>query len=246
MAIPKKVVQRFSKSLKKYRPILRQALKKDVNEADTVAIVKGLLAEVFGWDPYFEVTAEVAIRGTFVDIAIVTDKHVHYLIEVKAIGQNLSENHLRQAVNYGANEGIDWVVLTNGIIWQAHKIKFGKPISSDLVFEVDLLSQSMRDEALKNSLFTLTKEGMGKEEIVAFYGQKQAMSRFNVAAAIQSEGVLKKVRVLLKKAFPELKATTSDIATVIEEEIMKREVLEGERASSAKRALSRSMSKKPK
>ena len=51
MAIPKKVVQRFSKSLKKYRPILKQALKKDVNEADTVTIVKGLLAEVFGWDP---------------------------------------------------------------------------------------------------------------------------------------------------------------------------------------------------
>ena len=39
---------------------------------------------------------------------------LHYLIEVKAIGSDLKENHVKQAVDYAANEGVDWVLLTTG------------------------------------------------------------------------------------------------------------------------------------
>ena len=133
MAIPKRVSQRIQQGLKKYAPILDEARKRDVNEADTVTIVKGILSDVFGWDPFFEVTAEYTIRGTYVDLAVKSDDTIHYLVEVKAIGADLRSNHLRQAVNYAANHGIEWVVLTNGADWQAHRVTFGRPISNDLV-----------------------------------------------------------------------------------------------------------------
>jgi hypothetical protein len=44
---------------------------RDVSEADTVTIVKDLLAEVFGYDKYAELTGEFAIRGTYCDLASV-------------------------------------------------------------------------------------------------------------------------------------------------------------------------------
>ena len=54
------------------------------------------------------------------------DGKIEYLIEVKAIGLSLKENHLRQALGYGANNGIPWVVLTNGLVWELYRIKFEK------------------------------------------------------------------------------------------------------------------------
>ena len=121
--IPKKVLERLIKEIGKYQRVLQTAKDRDVNESDTVTIITDMLAGIFGFDKYTEITSEQAIRGTYCDLAVKLDGKIKYLIEVKAIGLNLKENHLRQAVGYGANHGIPWVVLTNGIDWQIYKIK---------------------------------------------------------------------------------------------------------------------------
>src|SRR5690606_19817682 len=120
-----------------------------------------------------DVTSEYAIRSTFVDLAIKVDNHIAFLIEVKAIGADLKENHLRQAVNYAANQGVEWVVLTNGCVWQAHRVTFGKPIDHELVFELDLLTDSPRDCRFKEIAFLLSKEGMTKAAISRFHAERQ-------------------------------------------------------------------------
>ena len=120
--IPTSVTKRFTASIPKFKKILDQARERDVNESDTVTIITDLLEEVFGFDKYNEITREYAIQGTFCDLAIKTNKKIEYLIEVKAIGIDLKDSHLRQAVNYAAQEGIRWVVLTNGILWQVHRV----------------------------------------------------------------------------------------------------------------------------
>jgi hypothetical protein len=90
------------------------ARSRDVGESDTVLIATDFLADVLGYDKYSEITAEFVIRSTFCDLAIRTNGQLRFLIEVKAIGTDLKENHLRQAADYGANQGADWVLLTNG------------------------------------------------------------------------------------------------------------------------------------
>jgi hypothetical protein len=115
MRIPKKVEERFSASVPKFKRILKKALDKDVNESDTVAIVTDLLAEVFGYDKYEEVTSEQQVKHQFCDLAIKVNKQIRFLIEVKAIGIGLKDNHLTQALTYGATAGIDWIILSNGI-----------------------------------------------------------------------------------------------------------------------------------
>lgn len=56
--------------IKRFQPILASAKARDVNESDTVMIVTDMLADVFGFDKYSEITSEYVIRGTFVDLAI--------------------------------------------------------------------------------------------------------------------------------------------------------------------------------
>ena len=137
--IPKKVAERLSKTIGKFQNVLRVAKDRDINEGDTGAIVVDILSEVFGFDKYVEITSEYAIRGTYCDLAIRTNGKIQYLIEVKAIGLDLKEHHLRQVVDYGANQGVQWVILTNGILWEIYRIRFEKPINYDLVSSFNFL-----------------------------------------------------------------------------------------------------------
>ena len=135
MAVPSRVLSRLVSGLKKFQPILENAKTRDVNESDTVTILVDILQDVFGYDKYTDITSEHAIRGTFVDLAIKHDGKLILLIEVKAVNTDLKEAFVKQAVDYATNQGVDWVILTNGIIWKVFKILFTKPIEHELLYE---------------------------------------------------------------------------------------------------------------
>ena len=160
-----KVKDRLVAGLKRFQPILAAAKARDVNESDTVTIIKDVLAEVFGYDKYTEITSEFSIRGTFVDLAIKLDGALQMLIEVKAIGLELKDSHTKQAVDYAANQGIEWVALTNGDNWHVYKITFGQPIGQELVFEFDFLSLNHKSENDIEMLFSLLTRERALEEV---------------------------------------------------------------------------------
>jgi predicted type IV restriction endonuclease len=105
-SIPKRIEDRLISSIKQFQPILVAAKSRDVNESDTSIIVTDMLSALFGFDKYSEVTSELAIRGTFCDLATRLDGTVHCLIEVKAIGLELKDSYVKQAVDYAANQGV--------------------------------------------------------------------------------------------------------------------------------------------
>lgn len=65
-------------------------------------------------------------------VAIKLEGGLQFLIEVKAIGTELKDAHVKQAVDYAANQGTDWVVLTNGLSWRIYKVTFTKPIEHEM------------------------------------------------------------------------------------------------------------------
>ena len=237
--IPKKIDDRIKTGIKKYQPILLNAKSRDVGEADTVTIIKDMLYEVFGYDKYSEVTSEYAIRGTFCDLAIKLNGKLSTLIEVKAIGIDLKDMHIKQAVDYGANQGVDWVVLTNGLEWQVYKLSFTKPIEKELVLNFNLGSINPRSDKETEALYLLCKEGWQRSALGDYHTQKQALSRFFMGALLQSDQILDVIRRELKKVSPDVKITNGEIKDVLVNEVIKREVLEGEKANEATKKISR-------
>ena len=140
-------------------------------------IVTDILSEIFGYDKYNEVTSEYEIKGTYCDLAIKLNGKSHYLIEVKAIGSDLKENHVKQAVDYAANEGVDWVLLTNGINWRVSRVSFTKPVSHEQVIELDFPSLNHRNSADMQSLFLLSREAIKKSALPNYHEQLQASNR---------------------------------------------------------------------
>jgi len=242
-SIPAKVAQRISAGIKKFQPILEAAKARDVNESDTVVIVTDLLHEVFGYEKYADITSEHMIRSTFCDLAIKLDGRLALLIEVKAIGTELKDIHVKQAVDYAANQGCDWVALTNGICWRVYKVIFGKPIENELVVDLHVLSLRHRVEADMELASLLAKEGWQKERLGEYQSQRQALSRFTIGAVVMSDTVVDVIRRELRRVSPEVKIESAEILQVLQDEVIKRDVLEGEKAVAAKKIVARAGSR---
>jgi hypothetical protein len=238
-SVSAKVAQRVSSGIKKFQPILAAAKARDVNESDTVVIVTDVLHEVFGYEKYADITSEHMIRSTFCDLAIKLDGRLSLLIEVKAIGTDLKDIHVKQAVDYAANQGCDWVALTNGICWRVYKVIFGKPIENELVVDLHLLELRPRVDADIEIAALLAKEGWQKERLGEYQSQRQALSRFTIAAVVMSDPVMDVIRRELRRVSPDAKIESSDIAKVMQEEVLKRDVVEGEKATAAKKSVAR-------
>jgi predicted type IV restriction endonuclease len=243
MAIPKKVGERLAAGIKQFQPILAAAKARDVGESDTVTIVKDMLAGVFGYDKYAEVTSEFAIRGTYCDLAIKMDGVLKTLIEVKAIGLELKDHHAKQAVDYAANQGVDWVVLTNGVKWRVYHLIFAKPIDQELVVDIDFCALNSRIQKDLDSLFLWCKEGWVRSALTEYQEHRQALSRFFLGAMLLTDPVLEVMRRELRRVSPEVRIETEQIKSVLIAEVLKREVMEGEKAVTAQKKIARSMNK---
>ncbi len=241
--IPVKIIDRIASGVKRFQPILAAAKSRDVGESDTVTIIVDILAEVFGYDKYSEITSEYAIRGTYCDLAIKLEGALEMLIEVKAIGIDLKEPHVKQAIDYAANQGVEWVVLTNGLNWRVYKVIFGKPIGQELVLDLDFCALSGKSAKDIDTLYLFCKEGWMKSVLGEYHTQKQALSRFFLGAMILSEPVLNIIRRELKRLSPDVRVEIDEIKAVLMAEVLKREVLEGDSASDAKKKLARSAAK---
>lgn len=235
--IPKKVHDRIVASLKRYQGIVGKLRARDISEADTVTVIKDMLSDLFGYDKYTELTSEQQIRGTFCDLAIKVEGKIYYLAEVKAAGINLNDNHLRQAVNYGAHQGIEWIILTNAIEWRVYRIKFGQPIDFEEVFSFDVCDLSTRSQEDIAKLFLLCRESISSDALTEFHKQAQIINRFVVAELLQSDAMVSSLRREFRRIFDGIKVADEELKALLVAEVLKREVVDGDHPKQAKAAV---------
>ncbi len=241
--IPQKVADRLVAGIKKFQPILTAAQAHDANESDTVIIITDMLSEIFGYAKYTEITSEKCIRGTFCDLSIKVSETTQSFIEAKAVNQELKESYVKQAVDYAVNGPVDWVVLTNGVLWRVYRVIFSKPVDHELVIEINFLALNHRNSSDLEALFLYTKESWSKSALNDLYDQKQALSRFSIGAVLLTEPVLTIVKRELKRISPDVKIDIEQIRSVLEHEVLKREVVEGEKADTASKRIARAANK---
>lgn len=229
----KRVADRVASALKNLRPVIEQQRTRDVSEADTVTLVKDVLSTAFGFDKYADLTSEHAVRGTYCDIAIVVDTKLWCLIEVKAVGTDLDDRHVKQVVDYAANKGIEWCILTNGREWRLYHVIFAKPIDKRIIVTIDLVAIDIKNDACLDLLFLFTKEGFAKGAQSEARDRIDATSRFLLAALVlENEDVLGVIRRELRKVVDVL-VSPEEIQTVLRDQVIKRETVEGPEAAAA-------------
>jgi predicted type IV restriction endonuclease len=232
MAVSAKVATRISTQLKKYQTVLKAAQQRDISEADTVTIITDMLADVFGYDKYKEVTSEHSIRGTSVDLAVTVGEKKRFLVEAKAINIELKDQHVKQAVDYAANEGISWVVLSNAAIWRLYCVRFSKPIDKTLVFEFDVLNCDCKNDDVVACFGSLTSEEYSKDNLADLLSEKQTSSKFTIAAILRSDAMIDALRKEVRR-LSGVRLESNFLSALLENEIIKRELIDGEHGDDA-------------
>ncbi len=241
--IPKKVLDRFSKDLKKFQSVAISHKTKDVSEADTVTLVKDILSNIFGYDKYEELTSEQMIRGTYCDLAVKIDGKVKYLIEVKGAAINLNNSHMQQAINYGVGHGIEWVVLTNSLDWKLYRIKFSQPYEVEEVSSFNLSNINLKSDDDLNKLFLLCKEGINADAMDVYHQHTQLVNKFVVAQIAISESIVSAIRKELRRLFPDVKVESTQILDILANEVLKRELMEGDKVKETQAKIKKATSK---
>ena len=120
---------------------------------------------------------------------------------------------------------------------------FAKPISAEIVIDLDFSVLSSKSAKDIESLYLFCKEGWIKSVLGEFHSQKQALSRFYIGAMVLTEPVLQLVRRELRRMFPDVRIEADEIKSVMTAEVMKRDVVEGEQADEARRRVAKSANK---
>lgn len=191
-------------SLKVY---YRQYLKKvnsELDESGTRLMINSFLTEVLGFAPIEEVKTEYIIRGTYADYVVQLKGKQHFLVEAKKLGIDLSEKHLRQAINYGANEGIEWALLTNGKQFDFYKILLEetKPIkiNEKKIFSIDLSDLSKLKENVETIQY-LHKISVAEKGLDLLWNKCVALDPKTVAGLLHNKPVLNFLKRTLKKKY---------------------------------------------
>lgn len=243
LKISKKVLDRFTNTIKKYQTVANMHKTQDVPEATTVTLVKDIMADVFGFDKYAELTSELQIRGTYCDLAVKIEGKFRYLIEVKSAGSTLNDSHIKQALDYGAKSGIYWIVLTNSIEWRLYKIIPGQHYSYEEITTLQFLNVSSKSEDDIQKLFLFCREGISSDAMEQFHQHTQMLNRFVIAQLTTSEPVLQLLRRELKRIFPELKVDVEHISDILINDVLKRDVIEGEKVKETQAMIKKAAAK---
>lgn len=215
--------ERVKTAVKKYQKPLAELVARDANEGDTRLLVTDILCDALGYDKYDDLTTEYQVKVDFADYGVRIDKQLVAFIEVKRCAQALNEKHLHQVQSYAVNEGVEWMILTNGRNWQLWHMTPGLPVQMDMVLSVDLLSEdSVAKKA--DALFYLTRDAFKKKSVDQIWKQRSATSARAVTQVLLSAKVIEEVRKELRRKSG-FNPEAEQIARTIKEEILRPEVL---------------------
>lgn len=212
-------------SIRKFAKPLQELVSRDANEGDTRLLVTDMLCYGLGYDKFEDLTTEYAVRGEFADYGVRIDKQLVAFIEVKRAAQKLSPKHLRQVETYAVKEGLEWIILTNGQVWQAYHVAAatGQPVATHLAFEVDLLNDEAPSKKTEG-LFYLHRDALKRGLIDDLWRRKAATSATALSAVMLSGPVLDAARKEIRRQSgynPE----PDELARIIRTEVVRPELL---------------------
>lgn len=191
-------INEVKQKLKKFKSKYLRKEFSNLDESATRIMTNAFLTDVLGYKELEEIKTEFRIRGEYADYVIQVGRKKHFVVEVKSIQIDLDQKHLRQSLNYAANEGIDWILLLNGRQIEFYKVNFTKPITSKRLFKIDLLDKSDFNSAAELIVY-LTKACVLKDELDDFWKRVSALAPDSVAKLIYSEDIARNVRNSIKR-----------------------------------------------
>ena len=164
------------------------------------------------------------MKGEFADYGIRVERDLIAFVEVKRVATKLGAKHLRQAQMYAVNEGVEWIILTNGADWRVYHLSAGLPVEIDLALDVNLVGEEPLGKKV-DQLFYLTREALKKKLLDEVWKAKRATSPKSLAAVVTSPPVVEAARRELRRSTGQ-RVDAAEIARLLRETVVRPECLD--------------------
>jgi hypothetical protein len=202
-----------------------------MNSIDTGDIVRAMLGDMLGYDPFFDVTSEASVRGPHADHAVLLDNQLRFLLIVKAIGSVPHAAHLLRLSGTNLPTYAEWAVATNADIWACYRLGIGPDRHPELVLRVSLLDNSTFDDKL-TAFAMLSKEGLQQNALVDHWEQNRALNPGRIAAMLLSDELLNLLRRELQREI-HYRADKQSLREILIRDVLKPEALTNRHAADA-------------
>ncbi|KPL02498.1 MAG: hypothetical protein AMJ90_05590 [candidate division Zixibacteria bacterium SM23_73_2] len=128
------------------------------------------LLQLLDYDVQKEMDFEHHVRNKRADIALMFEGKPKLIVETKDLDEEL-DHHIKKALDYAFEKGVDWVILTNGIEIRLYKSYIsGVPPEDRLIFDTTLKEitktySSLEERVSKENLRTAEKITKEAEEV---------------------------------------------------------------------------------
>ena len=223
-----KIQERIKAALRRFKPLLKAARERDAGRADTATLALDLLSELFGYDRYSEITSELDNKESVFDFSIQTEGQPRMLVRVSPIGMAPDDRYLLATAQYAQMNGVDWIIMTNGIAWQVHHVEDvgANAPETPVVLAFDLLQMQPGREAHLGTIHLLTREGHEKAGLSHFKLRLEMTNRHYLGAMVLSDAVVASVRRELQKLNPDLRVTPAELRENLAKGVLRPDIVQ--------------------
>ncbi len=129
---------KLQRAIDAYRAHFSHDRKKQVDKPGRLRSVDGFLADVLDYAPMTEIRTEQRHGDARADRVVQVKGVRQFLVMAIAMAAIDRDERVRGAVQCGAQEGVDWVLLTDGKEFELYRVRSIDPPEARLVFSIDL------------------------------------------------------------------------------------------------------------
>ncbi|HUY34346.1 MAG TPA: hypothetical protein VMV69_16490 [Pirellulales bacterium] len=144
---------------------------------------------------------------------------------------------------YASREGVTWAALTNADHWRVYKVILGKRVEFELLLEFCISTLDPKAESTIEILYAICKEGWKKSALESLDEKHEALNRYLVGAIIRSKHFVGLIRRKLRQVHHGAKVDVDEILRLLDKDVLKLEVLGGEKAELAEKLVHKAAKK---
>lgn len=201
---------------------------KSSTEEDARIIINDILAYVLGYDKYNDLKTEHKDRNGRLDYIVKLSEGPNakkkekydFVIEAKAAGQDLKQDHVNQTLTYCLSASVDHFILTNAKEWQLYKVvKSKNKNEAQLIWETNL-NHGCDLETLVDDMYVFSKHAYIENKWEDVADMNKATDVADVMAVIYSEKFIKSITRTLRDVH-DVKVSETALQEVIAEKVFK-------------------------
>jgi hypothetical protein len=148
---------RIISGIKKFKNVLEESLRLDINRFNTSTVVIDMVKEILGYDKYSEIISDYDIKNSSCVAAVKKSGRLLFLLDIYPVQVNVMPFPDILLQSYGQYQNMDYVVVTNGIYWKVFRIEWGNN-SSILDYEFDFMNLDLKNPEDLKKLQKLCRE----------------------------------------------------------------------------------------